>query len=371
MFDQSGLNIKSVPKNTIRENDFPIHSMESDLEKLKTQPNYDPSSFSGDQINKEKAENRVSLSEKQKTSPFLAGNPSPKEIPSSPIEASPDSAAIPIRTSLPSRKEELIQAKSEPLPAQIPLPPKKNSRASLLIFSAILFIGAIGFGIYYFLNTYQNENSDSSSEILPVSEAEPPTEPSQEIVPEPEKPILYEDKPNFLVLAPQKEMESINRYIEEVQKLPEKSLIEFVPTDEKYIPLKFSEFSEKLGLVFPAKVLEVIDNDSLFSLYAFQEKADVKLGISLKTKEPEKLHEAMREWEKTMTSDLKGIYFGKTFTETTEPFNENEYQGNKIRYKNFAPDASLSLDYLILKDQLMILTSKNFAWAIIDKTTEK
>lgn len=371
MFDQNTPNIQGVAKNTIKESDFPIHSLESDLNKLKAQPGYDPSSFSGDQIKKEEGENRISLNEKQKTSPFLSPKPIKENESPAPKESLPNPAAIPIRTSVPERREMPIPTKSEPLPAQVPLAPKKSSRVSIMVFSTVLVIGLIGFGAYYFFNTSWNENQPSSSEVSPVSEIETQPEPVEEMPAEPEKPVLYEDKPNFLVLTPQKELESINSYIMEVQNLAEKSLIEFVPTDEKYIPLKFSEFSEKLGIVFPAKVLEEIDNDSLFSLYAFQEKSDVKLGIVLKTKNSDKIRAAMLEWEKTMTGDLKGIYFNKAFSETPESFSENEYKGNKIRYKNFAPDASLSLDYSIIKDKLMILTSKNFAWTIVDKMTDK
>lgn len=76
-----------------------------------------------------------------------------------------------------------------------------------------------------------------------------------------------------------------------------------------------------------------------------------------------KLESALRAWEKTMVSDLKPLILARTGTLTG--FKTGTYQDQTIRYQNL-PLNTVTLDYAVVDDLLIITTSKSAMLKAID-----
>jgi len=75
----------------------------------------------------------------------------------------------------------------------------------------------------------------------------------------------------------------------------------------------------------------------------------------------------LRDWEGTIANDLRGLYWddhqgkidnGKVFTASSI--------SERRRFLNFLEDQSLSLDYAVAKDGMLVVTSKNFGTKLLD-----
>ena len=92
-----------------------------------------------------------------------------------------------------------------------------------------------------------------------------------------------------------------------------------------------------------------------------------KLGIIIRILQPENLALLMKTWESTMAGDLESFFLGvEKGQPATETFQDNIYQDVAIRYLNF-PDSTLTIDYVISDDYLIITTSKESIYAVIDQ----
>jgi hypothetical protein len=71
--------------------------------------------------------------------------------------------------------------------------------------------------------------------------------------------------------------------------------------------------------------------------------------------------------EKTFVTDAAFLFLNLTPTTTTETFGSSTHGDIVVRYLNVSSQPPLSIDYTIVKNQLVIATSKNTMWSIIDK----
>ena len=99
--------------------------------------------------------------------------------------------------------------------------------------------------------------------------------------------------------------------------------------------------------------------------------ASKRILLVLDISEKEGLQEALSVWENQMAQDLAPLlFFGKnTPAAENTLYQENFYRGAFIRYLNF-PQPDLSLDYLIVDQMLVLATSRESTFAIIDKIME-
>ena len=68
-----------------------------------------------------------------------------------------------------------------------------------------------------------------------------------------------------------------------------------------------------------------------------------------------------------MAEDLRPIFLDHQLEEpATEEFQDNTYKNVNIRYLNFS-DPSLTLDYAIVGDYLVITTSRESMYGVIDR----
>jgi len=78
------------------------------------------------------------------------------------------------------------------------------------------------------------------------------------------------------------------------------------------------------------------------------------------------LAQELNNWEKTIVVDMKSFFFkNEELKLATEDFQDNIYNETAIRYLNL-PDSNLTIDYAIINNNLLITTSKESMYALID-----
>lgn len=139
-------------------------------------------------------------------------------------------------------------------------------------------------------------------------------------------------------------------------------------TPEKDYFLSFKKVLEVLGTTIPAGIFETLKEENTLFLYA-QEQGS-RLGFMVEVSDIDKLVEYLGPWEETMISDLKPVFLDEEIGEPfAEGFQDNVYQNVNIRYLNF-PESSLTIDYALVGDYLIITTSKESMHRAIDRILE-
>ncbi len=368
MFNNQNKNFNSIKEEIVGADasTLPIRTMEKDLKDIKN------SNFSKNEFipNEESAAKREvfqsSLSEKQKTSPFMNSSPA-----STPVEIRNN----PSRIVPPIEKDIVIEAEKE----------SESSSGFGKIFGyialfAILLAGAGG--AYYFIMIKDSSAPVITPEIstpLPIETAEP--EPSvsnitpEEAIPNNVQGKFNLDKPNFLIIEPPTADKAaiqaiIKKTLYEVSTEKIYTPIEFVLTDNNFAPLSFQDFSKNFGLAFSSGL-----NDSLkgtFSLFV-SNTANGEAGIALfiDIKEGVSLNPILLKEEALLVKEATSLFLGTPIQTKGTPFLANRYKNTEIRYFNIQPSGSMAIDYAILNNKLMIATSKTATLNIIDKISSK
>lgn len=300
--------------------DIPIHTMKKDLANVNNPQYFDEP----EPVSVPKQSFRVEDSS-QRTSPFLSQE-TKKEIP----------AATPEMNT----------------PGPKPHSPSGWGKLILVSFLIFLFFAAGAGGYYYWIN---KKKSPAVQENITVT---------------PPEPTLATDKPNYLNLDLSSEKidiaSSVDKYIQEMKEENLSSPIEFSVVDNQNNPISFKDFSLKTGLTLPEEIISNLKDN--FSLFIYQEEGQPRLGISVDSSDliGTSLKEALKKNELTLASSLAPLYLeGLPPTDET-PFGTSYYGGAEIRYKNINSPSSLSLDYTIFRDKLVIATSKMTLRSIID-----
>ncbi len=154
-----------------------------------------------------------------------------------------------------------------------------------------------------------------------------------------------------------------------------------VDVKESYLTL--DEFLAGFGNSMPQDVRANLADD--YNLLVYQQKqgdqaspfqeqdftANKRLLLVVSIKDKEQLQKALLSWEKTLVNDLPVLFLDKNIGQPqTESFQENFYRGTLVKYQNFS-DPSLSLDYVIVDGLLLITTSRESAFASLDRMLEK
>ena len=135
----------------------------------------------------------------------------------------------------------------------------------------------------------------------------------------------------------------------------------------------FADFSSGGGILAPASLLNVIEEDGFYALMMRKTNGQISRGWLVKLKNPNLARSALIEWEKTMPNDLKNI-FGIDPTKTASTvFLENavSYPGTPIKYQNF-PTPDLTIDYSIItlsngENYLAFTNSKEHIFSVIER----
>lgn len=248
----------------------------------------------------------------------------------------------------------------------LPLLEKKPKRTHLWLFlglgaTAVILIATLGFLLY---------NGEKE---------EPPVIPPQEVTPTPT--LIPEIKTQTISLIEKSATEIKEKLLETVQSTTTNITINRiffkVFENETEKALSLSELTNILNLNIPdelKKPSEQTYNLILCSTPANEETAtsstqakerENRLAIILETTEPDKANDALRAWENTIAEDLEGLMLATPEAPATTDFQENLYKGAYIRYKNL-PTPSLTIDYTVYKNLIIITTSRQSIYAAYD-----
>ena len=136
------------------------------------------------------------------------------------------------------------------------------------------------------------------------------------------------------------------------------------------VPL--GELLGELKIEMTGGALDFFD-DNRYNLFLFKEKSGVKrLGLALAADNPSTTRLKFQSWESENISSRKiyrafePLFLGSRISSVSqEEFKTGEYLGVKMRYLQI-PDQNTSLDYLIYGDILVITTSKDSIFQVIE-----
>lgn len=367
-----------APAGNISLENIPIHTMKDDLKNVGN-PNFNPTTPIASSALIKPAGNTVTVSaEKQKNSPFLAQKPATPVPPTSAPSAIPKIAASSSLPSMPANNAPAsvanpFQRTINPLTAQGNVPVSNGAPQSNLNLKMMFLIGGIvflmiagGAGGYYYWMTRQKE---VAVEPAPAPETTPVEIP--EVQPEPAPmPIFSLDKPNYLVIDiatadAEKIKSEIKDRAEKIITAEIKTPIEFIVSDENFVPTSFNDFSSKLGLKLSAKFLANLENT--FSLFIHNDKGIAKLGLILDAKNETTAKTQMSQEEPLLIDELSPLYLGADYTvDKSKKFTSSQYGDLEIRYSNLISTSELSLDYALFGKKIIISTSKDTLRAVYD-----
>ena len=155
------------------------------------------------------------------------------------------------------------------------------------------------------------------------------------------------------------------------------------------------DFSETVASFFPGFLnletvstsLENIFDNNNFTLFAFWTKQEntspfnpvssqPRVGLVIKLADinaiqKTELQNILKNSESSLPALFQNFLPQTTFTDSSAVFSENIYQNTILRYFNFLPDASLSIDYTIGNDFFLITTSRSSAYSALDRILAK
>lgn len=247
--------------------------------------------------------------------------------------------------------------------------PKHIPKWSRIILWSSFFIAcaALMAGGYYFWTTRVTTPSptpDIQPDIIP-----------EPIVIEKEAVKFSTEKPNYLPIDTEKDTaKTVQQLIldtaSEIKELKINVPVEFVIVDKNNNPISLPIFAILSGL----KLSPVLDNlEDDFSLFIYPGAENPRTGLATNFKDKTKAASAMTAKEKTMISDVSFLFLGEASQKTKGVFSINNSKSFPIRYLNIDANAEglLSVDYSLTDKQLIIATSKNTMWAILDKIVKE
>jgi len=146
-------------------------------------------------------------------------------------------------------------------------------------------------------------------------------------------------------------------------------LIRLVGEAEK-IYADFSIFISASKINIPINISQVVaeseNNGENYTLFLYSQEQANRLGLVISMGQSDTLVEDLKAWEETIINDIKILFLESEIPESaTEEFQDNIYKDIFIRYMNF-PTSDLTIDYAIVNNNLVITTSKDSMYAIID-----
>ncbi len=121
---------------------------------------------------------------------------------------------------------------------------------------------------------------------------------------------------------------------------------------------------EPLEITIPDNISEKLRGQPVFFTYSQQGK--YRAGSIIKIDNQENLKTYLKDWEDNIIKDLNPLFLEHQPGEpATENFQDNTYSKVAIRYMNF-PDPNLTIDYAIVNNYLVITTSRESMYKLID-----
>lgn len=295
-------------------------------------------------------------------SPFSAEKPTPKPSPQKPpIEQIQ-------KTGSPLLSQSASQVKPKDI-VELEIDEKAPSRLKFYIVALFIILAAFAAGLagYYY---WAGKDEEA---LAPIQETN--TEPEDVpiiIAPPAEK--YSQDKPNYLVLDLSKlSAEDIkSTIIGTAKELEDKAPLapyEYIVVDINNNPVAFPIFATAAKLNLSPNLLENMGED--FSLFLYNDVENIRLAISAKMVDRNMVEFELHNQELTFIKDADFMFLGNPPKVTSGKFNDSTYNNIPIRYINVDEEKTLSIDYAMVENDLVIATSKNTIRAVLDKISSK
>lgn len=240
----------------------------------------------------------------------------------------------------------------------------------LIILMVVLAFSAVSFGGYYFWLTRKPE-----PEPQPVEKPVDP-QPTPPVTVEPQTKKYSIDNPNILQINTNATATEIKQLLvatgsELKAETPDAPPVEFIIRDEKNNPIDFSIFSILVALKLDY-ALDYLGED--FSFYLYPDNGNMRAGIAIKIDDKGGVQKAMLANEKTLVSDVSSLFLDSQPSKISKPaFSEGLKDGYLIRYVNLDTEleGALSVDYVVTDNLLIIATSKNSSFEILNLVSKK
>ena len=264
------------------------------------------------------------------------------------------------------------------VPAAItPSSPNKQSSSVKIILAiiVILIISIVGLGMYYFLIA-KNSKPAAVTAIQAPTETSPtqpqPVETPVAAMPQPEK--YSQDKPNFLSLdvntmSSDEIKTAITKVAADLKTTETKSPYEFIVVDANNNPVAFPIFAIAAKLNLSPALLSALGEN--FSLFVFNDNGNVRLGLSATIVKADVAATEIQKQEKTLPADISFMFLDESPDQTVASFKDGSYNDAPTRYLNLNAQETLSIDYALSSNNLIIGTSENTEHAIMDKLSQQ
>ena len=286
------------------------------------------------------------------------------------LPVAPKRAPLPGTEELIKEKEEiemppvpepvLEEEEAPPLPKmeelKIPEPsyvPAKSSKRGLILRGIIILLVVLiaAGGLFYWLG----RKTPPPTPTPPENEA---------IMPQPSALIISVSETKIISLAPDKSLfELLKEEAKSEQPIATFKRIAILKNEREFFSA--SEVLKNLEVSIPPYALGDFGND--YNLVLYSQVTGKRLGIIIEVQNPENLKEQLGNWETTLLDDFKNFYPTQVpGPRASQTFLNDAHQNVAIRYVNL-PTSTLTLNYTILSNFLIIGTSKELIYTIIDK----
>lgn len=248
---------------------------------------------------------------------------------------------------------------------------KATPKTSIILFAIMavfVFILIVGGGYYFWVTRIKN-SSDIAHQPIEDPSVNETTDTQPEIV-APTLPVFSETQPNFLSLdiqnaSPATLQENLKKIASEVVGMKTIKSIEFIITDQLNNPVNFADFTKKFGILLPPSILSQLTGS--FSLYAYNDNSYPHFGFSASVKNNSTLKTAMIQEEGNLLNTFSPLFMTPNYDlKNATSFQSSLYKGTEIRYVNIPSAEAMSIDYSTSDNRLIIGTSKLTMRAIID-----
>jgi len=283
-------------------------------------------------------------------------------------ESSPFEINKPIQTSQNVEKN----IKTEPIenmvePKKLHTPDGKNLYRILFSIVVLSIISIVGIGFYYVYTSTKTikQAEDPISPGVENKTTSPNLETEAPVVINPLESKYSSENPNFLsidssTISSEQLKNKLIEIAEEIKKLPVSKIYEFIVVDKNNNPITLKTFNESSKLTLSPAIIKKLDQD--FSLFFYNDNGNTRLGIRIKTLASNKksLFEDLKLQEKTLPEDISVLFLGLTREDKQTEFTTSKYDTSNetVRYLNINSGKTLSIDYMVTENNLIIGTSK-------------
>ena len=197
----------------------------------------------------------------------------------------------------------------------------------------------------------------------------------------PAEPVL----PQSLILSPKTRTIEINKGEEsslwdklesslsevsgdETENILERILIKMVDGfNKEYADL--DRFLSLAAINIPSALAQFIEQSDIngenYTLFVYQQPEGKRLGLAIELKDGAETAEVLKSWEEDIKNDLSPLFLSADISDSAAEFKDNVYREKNIRYTNF-PEPDLSIDYAVIGNMLIIGTSRDSMYGVID-----